>query len=231
MLLLPTLCRTKSFPATNVEGSGAHGAACRRPARPAAERENAPRPARARSDRRAALPGTWSAACGAAAPLTYWACERLLHRGVNTPRVLSVCAGAFKRGAVVAPRAAHPHGDTVVSQPAATPLAAAPRPRNSPTARARVYVTVAPRDVPREFPRERNGFGNCTERLPRLAFPRRATWSGPAAAATKNELAKYVVIKLSLVGSDQVRNSSTRLCGGRFATGTRLAAHRAPRAT
>ena len=175
MLLLPTLCRTKSFAATNVEGS--------RPVEPLRNSAASARPPQIRENVSSSEPvqigGGLFQEHGvrrrrSRAPLTYLPVRDFFTGGSrNTPRVLSVCAGAFKRGAV-ARRAGEP------SPPFYRFRAATRSPPRVlgilPQRALAVYVTVErseTRLVP-EFPRFERFPGTAAP--PRLASPRRATW-------------------------------------------------------
>mmetsp|Transcript_11416 Transcript_11416/g.48687 ORF Transcript_11416/g.48687 Transcript_11416/m.48687 type:complete len:232 (-) Transcript_11416:2883-3578(-) len=165
--------------------------------------------------------------CGgaSAAPLTYLPTSAFFFGGSrNTPRVLSVCAGAFRRGAV-----ASRHGACILREPVRVFSSRARRASRradssgfSHSARSRAFASKTP--ILLSFrTRASKGLGNTTTSPPRLSELRDLVRS--SVPPGKNALAKYLVGKWSPVFSSQgCASSSTRLCGRRFVSGTRRVA-------
>ena len=162
---------------------------------------------------------------GAAAPLTYFPESVFFFGGSrNTPRVLSVCAGAFRRGPV-----ASRHGACIFLPEVRVFSSRARRASRrvassgfSHSARSRAFASKVP--ILLSFrTRASKGLGNTSVSPPRLSEASDLVRS--SVPPGKNALAKYFVGKCSPAGSSQgCASSSSRLCGRRFAAGTRLAA-------
>lgn len=221
MLLLPTLCRTKSFPATNVEGSmrvepSRNAAASSAPRRRLRENVSS-----SESPFRSAGGSSRNMECGAgaAAPLTYLPVRAFFTGGSrNTPRVLSVCAGAFKRGAVASRQgAAFAAVFAFARRDASSEFSHSARSRST-------FPSNAPRRASFRSFRVSNGFGNGSASPPRLSEARdlvrssaprgktswRSTSSGSARSAAPTTAARARPPGSAAGASSRARGSPRR---------------------